>query len=62
MTPGPRRLRGFDSRYPLSLDRSLCEHPGVAAERVEVRPAEDADRRPLALLFAAVAPRLGFVG
>jgi RimJ/RimL family protein N-acetyltransferase len=27
----------------------------VAAEAVEVRPAEDRDRRPLALLFAAVA-------
>jgi RimJ/RimL family protein N-acetyltransferase len=27
----------------------------VAAEAVEVRPAEDGDRRPLALLFAAVA-------
>jgi len=27
----------------------------VAAEAVEIRPAENADRRPLALLFAAVA-------
>lgn len=27
----------------------------MAAEAVEVRPAEDGDRRPLALLFAAVA-------
>jgi GNAT superfamily N-acetyltransferase len=27
----------------------------VAADEVQVRPAEDADRRPVALLFAAVA-------
>jgi RimJ/RimL family protein N-acetyltransferase len=33
----------------------LCETRSVAAEAVEVRPAEDGDRRPLALLFAAVA-------
>ena len=33
----------------------LCETRSVAAEAVEVRPAEDGDRRQLALLFAAVA-------
>jgi RimJ/RimL family protein N-acetyltransferase len=32
-----------------------CHDPGMAAEAIEVRPAEEADRRPLALLFAAVA-------
>lgn len=35
--------------------RSRCENRSVAGEAVEVRPAEDGDRRPLALLFAAVA-------
>jgi RimJ/RimL family protein N-acetyltransferase len=33
----------------------VCEHPGVAADEIAVRPAEDRDRRSLALLFAAVA-------
>jgi RimJ/RimL family protein N-acetyltransferase len=39
----------------LSWARSLRKDRGVAAEAIEVRPAEDSDRRPLALLFAAVA-------
>lgn len=35
--------------------RNLCEHPGVAADGISVRPAEDGDRHSLALLLAAVA-------
>jgi hypothetical protein len=34
---------------------TVCEDPSVAAEPVEVRRAEDGDRRHMALLFAAVA-------
>jgi hypothetical protein len=33
----------------------LCEYPGVAADPIWIRPAEDGGRRSLALLFAAVA-------
>ena len=33
----------------------LCEHPGVAAHDIAIRPAGDGDRRSLALLLAAVA-------
>jgi RimJ/RimL family protein N-acetyltransferase len=33
----------------------LCEHPGVTAHAIRVRPAEEGDRRSLARLFAAVA-------
>jgi len=33
----------------------LCEHPGVAADDIAIRPAGDGDRRSLALLLAAVA-------
>lgn len=36
-------------------EQSLCKHPYVAADNISVRPAEDGDRRSLALLFAAVA-------
>ena len=35
--------------------RSLCEDPRVAARVISIRPAEDRDRRLLALLLAAVA-------
>ncbi len=34
---------------------NLCEHPEVGADEISVRPAEDGDRRSLALLMAAVA-------
>ena len=34
---------------------SLCDHTVVAADQILVRPAEDGDRRSIALLFAAVA-------
>ena len=34
---------------------SLCDHPLVGSSAFSVRPAEDRDRRSLALLFAAVA-------
>jgi hypothetical protein len=33
----------------------MCEPVSVATHAVEIRQAEDADRRPMALLFAAVA-------
>jgi hypothetical protein len=35
--------------------RSLCEDRCLAADAIWVRPAENGDRRSLALLFAAVA-------
>jgi RimJ/RimL family protein N-acetyltransferase len=35
--------------------QSTCHDRGVTASAFEVRPAEDGDRGPLALLFAAVA-------
>jgi RimJ/RimL family protein N-acetyltransferase len=39
----------------VELAQSLGKDRGVAAEAIQVRLAEDSDRRPLALLFAAVA-------
>jgi ribosomal protein S18 acetylase RimI-like enzyme len=33
----------------------LCEDPGVTSQAIRVRPADEGDRRSLALLFAAVA-------
>lgn len=45
----------FRREYLGDQRRRLCEHPVMGAEQVSVRPAEDTDRRALALLFAAVA-------
>jgi RimJ/RimL family protein N-acetyltransferase len=39
----------------VSAQLAVCQHPGVTADPVSVRPAEEGDRRPLAVLFAAVA-------
>jgi GNAT superfamily N-acetyltransferase len=39
----------------VATDALLCEDRGVGADGIRVRPAEDGDRRSLALLFANVA-------
>jgi len=52
--PTGRRRRGRSSCGP-RVTGGRCDHPRVAAGTVEIRPAEDGDRRAPALLFAAVA-------
>jgi ribosomal protein S18 acetylase RimI-like enzyme len=48
LAPPPRRRTRLGTR-------GLCDDRSLTAEGVEIRRAEDGDRRPLALLFAAVA-------
>jgi ribosomal protein S18 acetylase RimI-like enzyme len=54
--PGSRVRFFLHDRHAPSRNRYRpCEYRGVAADAIRIRPAEDGDRRSLALLFAAVA-------